>query len=87
MSVPDTHMIAVFLSTHETLRAERHFKEHRIKVKATVKPRAITSNCQMAITFAPEDRGRIDAVVAEEGLDLTGIYRKEFHTGEWVAVP
>lgn len=85
MAIPDSHLIAVFVSTHETLRAERHFKEHRIKVKATVKPRSITSNCQMAITFAADDRGRIEAVVAEEGLDLTGMYRKD-DSGDWVAV-
>jgi len=68
-------LMAVFVSTHETLRAERAFKEERIKVRATIKPRAISSNCQMAITFAPAERRRVAAVVERERLDLVGYYR------------
>jgi hypothetical protein len=83
MAIPDTRLIAVFRSTHETLRAERALKERGIKVRATVKPRHISSACQLAITFAPDDRKAVERIVADEKLDVIGIYRKGA-AGAWV---
>ena len=75
-------LIAVFVSTHETLRAERAFKEKRIKVRATVKPRSISSNCQLAIEFAEEDKEAAAAIIKEDQLDFIGFFRRS-EEGEW----
>jgi len=78
-------LIAVFISTHETLRAERAFREARIKVRATVKPRKIGSNCQMAITFPEGKLAEIKNIVKKDGFDLVGFYRKR-EEGDWAEV-
>ena len=75
-------LIAVFVSTHETLRAERAFKEKRIKVRATVKPRSISSNCQLAIEFAEGSKEAIATIIKEERLDFIGFFRRS-EEGEW----
>jgi len=69
-------LLAVFISTHETLRAERMFKEARIKVRTTIKPRKISSNCQMAITFSPDNIKDIRKTVTANNLKLVGYYKK-----------
>lgn len=69
-------LIAVFLSTHETLRAERAFKEQRIKVRATVKPRKISSNCQLAIEFGEESKEAIAEIIEEGKFDFLGFFSR-----------
>jgi len=76
-------LLAVFVSTHETLRAERIFKEAKIRVRTTIKPRKISSNCQMAITVSPKDIKDIRKAVKTNGLKLAGYYRQN-KDGEWV---
>ena len=76
-------LIAVFVSTHETLRAERAFKKAKIKVRATIKPRKISSSCQMAIAFPAEQKDDIERVVKKESLSLTGLYKQD-SDGNWI---
>ncbi len=76
-------LIAVFVSTHETLRAEQEFKEAGIKIRTTVKPRAISSDCQLALTFAEDDLPLLKQIVNDKTLDLTGFYR-QVTNGEWI---
>ncbi len=78
-------LLAVFISTHETLRAERMFKEAKIRVRATIKPRKISSNCQMAITFSPDKIKDIRKTVKVNGLKLVGSYKKDAD-GEWIEI-
>ncbi len=77
-----SRLIAVFISTHETLRAERAFKVAGFKVRTTVKPRKIRSNCQLAITFPSQILKKILKVTQKESLDLTGLYRQD-EDGQW----
>lgn len=75
-------LIAVFISTHETLRAERAFKDAGIKVRSTVKPRKIGSNCQLAITFPLAKIDEVRTVVDSGDFDLVGFYRQG-ENGNW----
>ncbi len=75
-------LIAVFVSTHETLRAEKAFKKARIKVRSTVKPRHISASCQLAITFPEEKLSDIKRVVKEMSLELTHFFRQD-ENGDW----
>lgn len=74
--------LAVFETTHETMRAEKAFKEARIKVRATIKPRKISSNCQMALEFQSKMLADIKMVVKKNSLKLTG-YFKQAENSEW----
>ena len=76
-------LIAVFVSTHETLRAEKEFKEAGVKIRTTIKPRLISSDCQLALTFAEDDLARISQIVHDEILDLKGFYKQALN-GEWI---
>lgn len=77
-----TKLLVVFISTHETLRAERKFKEAKLKVRATIKPRKISSSCQMAITFLPDDIKEIRRTVKSDELKLIGYFKKD-KAGDW----
>lgn len=75
-------LIAVFVSTHETLRAERALKEAGVRVRATVKPRTIGSNCQMALAFPEERRSDVLRIARGGGFALVGVYR-QVEGGGW----
>ena len=52
-------LIVVFISTHETMKAERVFNEGGIRVRTTTRPRSIESNCQLALTFKENELSKI----------------------------
>jgi len=76
-------LIAVFTTTHETLRAEKALKESGLKIRATVKPRKLGGSCQMALTFSPGDLDRVRNVVRDKELPLVG-YFTQSEEGEWI---
>ncbi|MBI5815460.1 MAG: DUF3343 domain-containing protein [Nitrospinae bacterium] len=75
-------VIAVFVTTHETMLAEKTFKTGGVKFRTALKPRKLGGSCQMALTFAPEIFQRARDVVKESGLKLEGFYRQDGE-GEW----
>lgn len=75
-------LIAVFESTHETMKAEKALKEARIRFRTTIKPRAIGSDCQMALTFDEKDLAGVAKVIDEKSLKLTGFFVKA-GDGSW----
>ena len=80
--IVDGKVITVFQSTHATLKAEKGFKDAGIKVRTTVKPRKISSNCQLALVVSPEDVSRVREVVKKHDLDLVGFYQQTSNE-EW----
>ena len=76
-------LIALFESTNETMRAEKAFKMEGLKIRAVIKPRKISSNCQMALSFPRDKLNLIKEIVLKESLKLNGFYRQE-ENGEWV---
>ncbi len=69
--------IALFISTHETLRAEKFFHEGGINFKTVIKPRNITSECGMGLEFYTRDKERVLKICRENNLVLTGIFCKK----------
>ncbi len=61
--------IIVFPSTHEALRAERRAKAEGFGVTMTVVPRRISSDCNMGMTASTRDRGMLEVLFAQEGVD------------------
>ena len=75
-------LIAVFVSTHETLRAELAFKEGGIKVRTITKPRTIDSSCQLALTFKEGEFAKIVEITRKESLNGAGFFRQG-KGGQW----
>lgn len=78
----ESSLIGVFNNTHETLRAEKLFKEGGIKIRTRVKPRSITSECGMALEFPESALNRIKEICRQRHLKLIGVYR-EPGRGDW----
>ncbi len=68
--------IVVFVSTHETMKAERAFKEGGVKVRTTTRPRTIDSNCQLALTFKDGELDKILEITEKRSLSGAGFFRQ-----------
>ncbi len=66
--------IALFISTHETLRAEKFLEAGGIVFKTVIKPRNITSECGMGLEFDSNDKDRALKICQQNNLRLTGIF-------------
>lgn len=75
-------LIAVFESTHETMKAERALKAASVRFRTSIKPRAIGSGCQMALTFVEKDLAEVAKVIDENSLKLAGFFVKA-GDGSW----
>ncbi|MBI5177652.1 MAG: DUF3343 domain-containing protein [Nitrospinae bacterium] len=74
--------IAVFETTHETLRAEDFFRARDVKFRPVLKPRKIGSACRMALQFDCGEMEKALAAVGDGALSLMAFYRKD--EDEWV---
>jgi len=66
--------IALFISTHETLRAEKILKSENIDFKTVIKPRTITSECGFGLKFNSHYREKILIICKNNNLRLIGIF-------------
>lgn len=80
--VNDNQAVAVFDTTHETLKAERFFRRNKIPFKPIVKPRGIESQCGMAERIEKPDADQVISMSLENNLNLLGIYTVGLE-GEW----
>lgn len=69
-------LIVVFISTHETMKAERVFKEGGVKVRTTTRPRIIDSNCQLALTFEDDELVKIRGITEKQSLSGARFFRQ-----------
>lgn len=69
--------IAVFNSNHDTLQAEKTFKQHQIPTRPIIKPRKISSSCTLALEFDWEHSQKIIEICTENKLSLIGIFQKQ----------
>lgn len=77
-------LIAVFLTTFETLRAEDFFNAEKVTFRPILKPRKIGSACRMALKFREGDLPLAKRAVKAGNLELIAFYRKE--DVEWVKI-
>lgn len=85
MTATGAEIIVVFKTTHETLTAEKGLKEARVRVRTMVKPRSISSECALALSFRREDRGRVRRLCEEKGWIPVGYYSLA-EGGSWEAL-
>jgi len=60
--------VAIFHSIHRVLKAEKILKHDRIDFLLIPVPRQLTSDCGLALRFAPEAKEALLNVLADEGL-------------------
>lgn len=66
--------IALFISTHETISAEKFLIKGDINFRTIIKPRSITSECSMALEFDSHDREKVRRICKDNNLKLSGIF-------------
>jgi len=69
-------VILLFLTTHETLLAEKTLKDEGIRVRPRIKPRKITSQCGIGLEI---DKGGLPHVLAlceNAGYSVVGLFRE-----------
>jgi hypothetical protein len=81
----DEEIIIVFKSTHETLSAEKELKGAGIRIRTMVKPRSISSNCALALSFRRDDRWKVRRLCEEKGRRPVGFYVSAVD-GSWIEV-
>lgn len=66
--VRDGDLVAVFNSIHRVMKAEKLLKERRLEILLIPAPRALSSDCGLAIRYAETIRHDVESALAEAGL-------------------
>ena len=69
-------LLAVFATTHLTLKAEKALKEAGVGHRTIMKPRKISSDCGLAIRFDMPDMERARSVFSESSCLPARIFRQ-----------
>lgn len=75
--VRENDLIAIFHSIHKVMKAEKVLKLSGLDILLIPVPRQLTSDCGLAIRYAQEEQGRVEEVLAREGLSPSELYRRE----------
>ena len=68
--------VAIFNSIHRVMEAERLLKEKHLKILLIPAPRALASDCGLAIRYAEDVRGEVEGALTGAGLMPQELYRK-----------
>ena len=82
--IKEGEYVAVFNSIHRVMKAEKLLKGMGFPILLIPAPRAITSDCGLAIRYAEDKRSVVESVLVNEKLEPEEIYRKE--GGEFVRI-
>ena len=66
--VNENEYVAIFHSIHRVLKAEKVLKQAAVSFLLIPVPRQLTSDCGLALRFAPESRAAVLEVLTEAGL-------------------
>ncbi len=74
--VKDGDLVAIFNNIHRVMKAEKILKERRLKMLLIPAPRALKSDCGLALRYEEADRSLIEEALRDAGLAPEEIYRK-----------
>jgi hypothetical protein len=77
MVINDGDYVAIFNSIHRVMEAEKLLKAKQLKILLIPAPRALAADCGLAIRYAEEIRGEVEAALAEVNLLPRELYRKQ----------
>ncbi len=75
--VRDGDYVAVFNSIHRVMKAEKVLKGRQLGILLIPVPRALQSDCGLAIRYGADIRESVEGALAEEGLLPAEIYVKQ----------
>jgi Putative Se/S carrier protein-like len=75
--VNDNEYVAIFHSIHRVMKAEKILKGLRLPIMLIPAPRALVSDCGLAIRYAAADRKEVEQALAAADLSPVEIYVKE----------
>jgi hypothetical protein len=68
--------VAIFNSIHRVMKAEKTLKQQRLSILLIPVPRALTSDCGLAIRYGAADRAAVEEALKEAGLSPEEIFVK-----------
>jgi len=68
--------VAIFNSVHKVMKAEKLLKKEAIPMLLIPAPRALSSDCGLAIRYGSGDRPRLESLLAAASLLPEEIYLK-----------
>ncbi|NMC73102.1 MAG: DUF3343 domain-containing protein [Geobacteraceae bacterium] len=74
--VQEGDYVAIFNSIHRVMKAEKILKERRLRILLIPVPRALHSDCGLAIRYSEEDREAVEKALEESRLLPDERYRK-----------
>lgn len=74
--VNDGDYIAVFNSIHRVLKAEQLLKERRLPILLIPAPRAVSTDCGLAIRYAASDRATVEESLVGSDLAPEMVYQR-----------
>jgi hypothetical protein len=74
--VQEGDYVAIFNSVHRVMKAEKLLKGEKLPMLLIPAPRALSSDCGLAIRYAAVDRERIEALFIAAAVVPEEIYRK-----------
>lgn len=75
--VNNDEYVAIFNSIHRVMKAEKTLKELRLPILLIPVPRALASDCGLALRYAAADRGAVEQALAAAGLAPEAVYVKQ----------
>ena len=79
--VREDDLVAIFHSIHRVMKAEKVLKQAGAEILLIPVPRQLTSDCGLAIRYAPAAAATVEEVLRREGLLPAEIYRREGKAG------
>jgi hypothetical protein len=75
MVTPSSNRLVVFDSIHHVLAAERALKEKGLWCDLVPTPRALSSDCGMALEYDAADDGPVRVLLADPRLRVRGVHK------------
>ena len=67
--------VAIFLSVHKVMKAEKILKKEKMEMLLIPVPRQLTSDCGLAIRYAETERVEIEAILTRENLSPEELFQ------------
>ena len=74
--VADDDFVAIFNSIHRVMKAERVLKDLRLPILLIPAPRAVNTDCGLAIRYGVAAREEVERALAENGLSPEKVFVK-----------
>ena len=71
----DKRCVAVLETIHYVIKGEKILRREGLTIDVIPVPRAISSDCGMALEFSCQERDRVEQLLADEGVVVIVIFR------------